>query len=203
MIKRAFDLVFAALVLAVCGPVLLVIGVLVKILSKGPVFFRDQRAGFQSRPFALLKFRTMRDERDANGNLLPDERRLAPFGRFLRSTSLDELPELINVLKGEMSIVGPRPLHFRYVTRYTPEQSRRHEVKPGLTGWAQVNGRNALTWEEKFRLDVWYVDHWSLWLDLRILASTLYEVIRGRGISQPGHATMPEFMGTAEAKENR
>jgi lipopolysaccharide/colanic/teichoic acid biosynthesis glycosyltransferase len=195
MVKRAFDLVFAALALLVCGPALLVIPVLVKILTKGPVFFRDQRAGLHARSFVLLKFRTMTEDRDAKGNLLPDERRLTRFGRFLRSTSLDELPELINVLKGEMSVVGPRPLFFYYVTLYTPEQQRRHEVKPGITGWAQVNGRNALTWDEKFALDVWYVDHWNFTLDLKILLRTILSVLRRDGISHRGHATMQKFLG--------
>ena len=197
MIKRAFDFVSAALALVVCAPALVVIAALVKILTKGPVFFRDQRAGFHAQPFALIKFRTMTDDRDAKGNLLPDEQRLFPFGRFLRSTSLDELPELINVLKGEMSVVGPRPLHFRYVARYTREQNRRHEMRPGLTGWAQINGRNVLSWERKFELDVWYVNHQSFSLDLKILLITAWKTLRREGISHPGNATMEEFTGTS------
>ena len=146
--------------------------------------------------FRIFKFRTMTNERDANGNLLPDAERLTPFGRWLRSTSLDELPELWNVLRGDMSLVGPRPLLPQYLGRYTPEQARRHEVRPGITGWAQINGRNALTWEEKFQLDIWNVDHASLCLDLRILGTTLLKVLRREGISAPGDATMPEFMGS-------
>jgi sugar transferase EpsL len=162
-----------------------------------PVLFRQQRPGQHGRPFTIYKFRTMSDVRDGQGNLLPDAGRLTPFGRFLRRTSLDELPELFNVLKGEMSLVGPRPLLTEYLDRYTLEQARRHEVRPGITGWAQVNGRNALTWEQKFALDVWYVDHLSFWLDLKILALTGWKVLRCEGISQTGHATMEEFFGSA------
>jgi len=161
-----------------------------------PILFRQVRPGYQGQPFTLYKFRTMTDARDAAGRLLSDEQRLTRFGRFLRATSLDELPELFNVLRGEMSLVGPRPLLMQYLERYTPEQARRHEVYPGITGWAQVNGRNALTWEDKFRLDVWYVDHWSLALDVKILLITLWKVLRREGISQPGHVTAEEFMGT-------
>ena len=161
-----------------------------------PVLFRQQRPGLGGRPFWLLKFRTMTDACDACGNLLPDAARLTSFGLFLRATSLDELPELFNVLKGDMSLVGPRPLLMQYLERYTPEQARRHEVRPGITGWAQVNGRNAITWEEKFRLDVWYVDNWSLWLDIKIIAMTIWKILKREGISQPGEATMTEFMGT-------
>jgi len=161
-----------------------------------PVLFKQVRPGKDGKPFTIYKFRTMNNATGANGRLLPDEKRLTPFGKFLRSTSLDELPELFNVLKGDMSIVGPRPLLMQYLGRYTPEQVRRHEVKPGLTGWAQVNGRNALSWEEKFRLDVWYVDNWSLALDLKILIMTVVKVLRREGISQPGQATMEEFWGT-------
>ena len=160
-----------------------------------PVFFRQERAGLQGRPFAMIKFRTMRTGAGS------DEERLTPFGRRLRATSLDELPELLHVLRGEMSLVGPRPLPVRYLPRYTSEQMRRHETRPGLTGWAQVHGRNALTWEKKFRLDVWYVEHRSLWLDLRILALTLWQVARGRGVAAEGHATMPEFTGERSARE--
>lgn len=157
--------------------------------------FRQQRPGLGGRPFWLLKFRTMTDACDACGNLLPDAARLTSFGLFLRATSLDELPELFNVLKGDMSLVGPRPLLMQYLERYTPEQARRHEVRPGITGWAQVNGRNAITWEEKFRLDVWYVDNWSLWLDIKIIAMTIWKILKREGISQPGEATMEEFIG--------
>ena len=160
-----------------------------------PVFFRQARPGLKGQIFELLKFRTMNDLRDARGNLLPDAQRLPPFGRWLRSTSLDELPEILNILRGEMSLVGPRPLLIQYMTRYSPEQARRHETLPGLTGWAQINGRNAISWEEKFKLDVWYVDHRSLWLDLRILLKTAKSALLQEGISASGEATMPEFMG--------
>jgi lipopolysaccharide/colanic/teichoic acid biosynthesis glycosyltransferase len=161
-----------------------------------PVLFRQVRPGLNGKPFVMYKFRTMTEERDAEGRLLPDEKRLTPFGCFLREYSLDELPEFFNVLRGEMSLVGPRPLRMEYLDRYTPEQARRHEVKPGITGWAQVNGRNALPWEEKFKLDVWYVDNWTIWLDLKILWLTLVKVLRREGISAHGHATMPEFKGS-------
>jgi lipopolysaccharide/colanic/teichoic acid biosynthesis glycosyltransferase len=163
-----------------------------------PILFRQQRPGLHGKPFTLLKFRTMTDARDAQGNLLPDAERLTPFGSFLRRTSLDELPAFFNVLRGDMSLMGPRPLLMAYLDRYTPEQARRHEVRPGITGWAQVNGRNAITWEQKFVLDVWYVDNWSLWLDLKILFLTGWKVLRREGISQEGHATMPEFLGALE-----
>lgn len=176
------------------SPVLLVLAGMVR-LSGAPVLFRQQRPGRHGRPFVIYKFRTMRELRDTEGRLLPDAQRLTHLGRFLRATSLDELPELFNVLKGEMSLVGPRPLLMEYLERYTPEQARRHEVKPGITGWAQVHGRNAITWEEKFKLDVWYVDHHSLGLDLKILWLTLVKVLRREGISASGHATMPEFQG--------
>ena len=160
-----------------------------------PVLFKQQRPGLHGKPFMMSKFRTMTDARDGDGNLLPDADRLTRLGRFLRSTSLDELPELFNVLKGDMSLVGPRPLLMRYLDRYTPEQARRHEVRPGITGWAQINGRNALSWEDKFTLDVWYVDHCSLLLDMRIILQTIWKVLRREGISQEGEATMSEFMG--------
>jgi len=160
-----------------------------------PVLFKQMRPGLNAKPFYMYKFRTMTNEKDEQGNPLSDEQRLTRLGRFLRSTSLDELPELFNVLKGDMSLVGPRPLLMQYLARYTPEQARRHEVKPGITGWAQVNGRNAITWEEKFALDVWYVDNWSLWLDIKILAMTVVKVFKREGISAKGEATMPEFMG--------
>ncbi len=153
------------------------------------------RPGYHARPFKVHKFRSMREARDAQGNLLPDQERLTRLGRFLRASSLDELPEMLNVLRGEMSWVGPRPLLMQYLPRYSPEQARRHDVLPGITGWAQINGRNALTWQDKFKLDVWYVDHWSFWLDLRILVLTVLKVLRREGISQPGHATAQEFMG--------
>jgi sugar transferase EpsL len=193
--KRAMDLILAGLVLVVTLPLWGVIALWIRLTSKGPVFFRQLRPGLGSQPFTLLKFRTMTESKDGRGSDLPDGMRLTRFGRFLRSTSLDELPELINVLRGEMSLVGPRPLLMRYLPRYTPEQGRRHEVKPGITGWAQVNGRNAITWEQKFALDVWYVDHHSSWLDWKIIVMTVFRVLRGTAISQPGHATMEEFKG--------
>lgn len=194
--KRIFDLVISASALLVLAPLLAVIALLVRIKLGSPVLFRQQRPGLHGEPFTILKFRTMTDARDGEGNLLPDSVRLTPFGRFLRGTSLDELPELINVLRGDMSLVGPRPLLMRYLPLYTPEQMRRHEVRPGITGWAQVNGRNALTWEDKFALDVWYVDHLSLWLDVKTILLTFLKVVRREGISQPGHATMQEFQGS-------
>lgn len=194
--KRLFDLFFAALGVVILSPVLLLIALLVRIYHGSPVLFTQQRPGFKGRPFFIYKFRTMTDARDAEGRLLPDAQRLTRLGRFLRAASLDELPELFNVLRGEMSLVGPRPLLMQYLDRYTPEQARRHEVLPGITGWAQVNGRNALSWEDKFRLDVWYVDHWSLWLDVKILLLTVWKVLKREGISQPGHATAEEFMGS-------
>lgn len=177
-------------------PLLGVLALLIRITSGRPVLFRQQRTGRLGKPFTLLKFRTMNEERDTRGRLLPDGERLNGLGQFLRRTSLDELPTLINVIKGDMSLVGPRPLITDYLERYSPEQMRRHLVKPGITGWNQINGRNALSWEKKFAQDVWYVDNWSLWLDLRILARTIGKVLRGHGVSAPGNATMPEFMGT-------
>ena len=194
-IKRAFDLILTIPALVVLSPFLVILAILVAILLGSPVLFRQKRPGWNGRPFWLLKFRTMTDCRDDNGALLPDALRLTPFGRFLRATSLDELPELFNVLKGDMSLVGPRPLLMQYLDRYTPEQARRHEVRPGITGWAQVNGRNAISWEEKFKLDVWYVDNWSLWLDIKILALTVWKLLKREGINQPGQATMEEFRG--------
>ena len=191
--KRLFDLILVLPSLILIAPGIGVISLLVWISMGRPVLFRQQRPGKGGKPFVMYKFRTMLDKRDGAGNLLPDEVRITWIGRLLRSTSLDELPELFNVLKGDMSLVGPRPLLMQYLGRYTPEQARRHEVKPGLTGWAQVNGRNAITWEEKFRLDVWYVDHRSLWLDLKIIAMTVLKVIRREGISEAGRETMSEF----------
>jgi sugar transferase EpsL len=194
--KRAFDLLLTIPGLAVLALPLVILGLLIRLKLGSPVLFRQTRPGFKGRPFTLYKFRTMTDERDAAGRLLPDERRLTGLGRFLRSFSLDDLPNAFNVLRGEMSVVGPRPLLMEYLERYSPEQARRHDVLPGITGWAQVNGRNALTWEDKFRLDVWYVDHWSLALDVRILALTAWKVLRREGISQPGFATAEEFRGS-------
>lgn len=198
IIKRGFDIFGAAVGLLLLSPILATIAVLIKLDSPGTVLFRQQRPGLRGEPFIIFKFRTMCDARDQHGRLLPDKQRLTKLGRFLRSTSIDELPELYNVLKGDMSLVGPRPLLMGYLDRYTPEQARRHEVKPGITGWAQVNGRNTISWEEKFKLDVWYVDNWSLWLDFKILWLTLVKVLRREGISACGYATMPEFLGSGE-----
>ena len=192
--KRGLDIVLALIGLILLSPILLGVA-LALLLEGGPVFFRQQRPGLHDRPFTLIKFRSMSDARDAVGNPLPDGDRLTRLGRLLRSTSLDELPELWNVLLGDMSIVGPRPLLMRYLDRYSPEQARRHEVRPGLTGYAQIKGRNSLSWDEKLALDIWYVDHRSLALDLRIIAATVSQVLRRRGISAAGEATMPEFMG--------
>jgi sugar transferase EpsL len=194
--KRIADVIIAGVTLICISPLLAIIWLVLRFTAGSPVIFRQQRPGLAGEPFMLMKFRTMTDARDAAGKLLPDEARLTAFGRFLRNTSLDELPELINVLRGEMSLVGPRPLLMQYLSRYTPEQFRRHEVRPGITGWAQVNGRNAITWEEKFALDVWYVDHRALGLDLRILLRTVSSVLKREGIRQSGHATMSEFMGS-------
>jgi len=191
--KRALDVMVALAVLAVLAPVLLLLALGVRLRLGSPVLFRQPRPGRDNRIFTLWKFRTMTDARDPAGRLLPDAARLTPFGRWLRATSLDELPELWNVLRGDMSLVGPRPLLVEYLERYEPEEARRHAVRPGLTGWAQINGRNATTWEERLRLDVWYVDHGSLWLDLQILARTVGLVLRRDGIHAPGAATMPEF----------
>ena len=194
--KRLLDFLLSTAGGILLSPLMLILAILVRIKFGSPVLFRQQRPGLHGHPFTLYKFRTMTDARDEAGNLLPDEDRLTPFGRFLRSTSLDELPELWNVIKGDMSLVGPRPLLMRYLPRYTPEQMRRHEVRPGITGWAQINGRNALSWEEKFELDVWYVDHVSLHLDIKIMALTFWKIIKREGISQLGQATMEEFLGT-------
>lgn len=199
IIKRSLDIIIAGLGLLILSPLLIVISLVILIQIGRPVLFIQMRPGLNGKPFCMYKFRTMTNEKDEQGNLLPDELRLTRLGRFLRSTSLDELPELFNVLKGDMSLVGPRPLLMQYLERYTPEQARRHEVKPGITGWAQVNGRNAITWEKKFALDVWYVDNWSLWLDIKILAITVVKVFKREGISAAGEATMPEFMGYKES----
>jgi len=195
--KRTLDIAIAILVAAVCAPIFLIVALLLWIAQRR-ILFRQLRPGLHGTPFTLLKFCTMTDERDQHGILLPDERRLTRLGSLVRSSSLDELPQLWNVLKGEMSLVGPRPLLMQYLERYSPEQARRLEAPPGITGWAQVNGRNALSWEEKFDLDVWYVDHCSFALDLRILWLTLLKVLKREGISQGDHATMPEFMGQAK-----
>jgi lipopolysaccharide/colanic/teichoic acid biosynthesis glycosyltransferase len=195
-VKRAFDVIVAATALLFLALPLALLAWRVRMALGTPVLFRQVRPGRQGRLFKLAKFRTMTDERDASGGLLPDASRLTPFGRWLRATSLDELPSLWNVLKGDMSLVGPRPLLVEYLPLYSSEQARRHEVRPGITGWAQVNGRNALTWEQKFELDVWYVDHRSFWLDLRIMLMTVRKVFVREGISAKGEATMPRFTGT-------
>lgn len=200
--KRLFDFAFALLGLIVLALPLLILIVLVRRKLGSPVLFRQVRPGLDGKPFEMVKFRTMTDERGADRQLLPDAVRLTPFGRFLRATSLDELPELWNVLKGDMSLVGPRPLLMDYLSLYTPEQARRHEVRPGVTGWAQVNGRNAISWEEKFVLDVWYVEHQSLWLDIKILWLTVKKVLVREGISAAGDATMPIFRGKNESNKN-
>ncbi len=179
----------------VISPFLLVIALLVWIFHGAPILFLQKRPGYKGRPFYIFKFRTMNERGAPDGSRLPDAKRITPLGRFLRALSLDELPELFNVLRGEMSLVGPRPLLMQYLERYSPEQYRRHDVLPGITGWAQINGRNALTWEDKFNFDVWYVDNWSFWLDIKILLLTLWKVVKREGISQPGHATAEEFMG--------
>jgi sugar transferase EpsL len=198
--KRVLDLAIVLLASPVWVPMLLVVAVAVRMRLGSPVFFRQARAGLNDRSFRLLKFRTMTDDRDADGKLLPDAQRLTPFGRWLRSTSLDELPELVNVLRGDMSVTGPRPLLEQYVPLYSPTHRRRHEVRPGVTGLAQVSGRNALTWPERFDLDVWYVDHASLSLDMSILARTIGALFGRKGISAPGEATMPYFTGYSSAE---
>lgn len=197
-IKRLFDIISSMAGLIVISPLLVVLAVLVRLKLGSPILFCQPRPGLGGKAFVIYKFRTMTDQRDASGNLLPDEQRLPAFGRFLRSTSFDELPELLNVLKGDMSIVGPRPLMMKYMGRYSPEQARRHEVKPGITGWAQINGRNAVSWEDKFKLDVWYVDNWTFWLDMKIIFKSIWMVIAREGITQQGRATMDEFMGTPQ-----
>jgi len=198
VIKRLFDIIVSLIALIVLLPILIVLALLVRIKLGSPVFFRQGRAGLHGKEFRMIKFRSMTDARDSEGNPLPDEDRLPRFGKLLRATSADELPELLNVLKGDMSLVGPRPLLTRYLDRYTPEQNRRHEVRPGITGWAQVNGRNNLPWEDRFALDVWYVDNHNLFLDIKILWMTVLKVVKRSDVSQEGHATMAEFQGTRE-----
>lgn len=201
MRKRSLDIVVSGLVLLLIGPLLLLLALLIRWKLGAPVLFRQQRPGLHGRPFTMYKFRTMSDARGPKGELLPDELRLGRLGRWLRASSFDELPELWNVLKGDMSLVGPRPLLMEYLPLYSSEQARRHDAKPGITGWAQVNGRNAITWEEKFRLDVWYVDNQSFWLDLKILGLTVLKVLRREGISHAGEATMTRFQGSSDAAE--
>ncbi|MEG2029098.1 MAG: sugar transferase [Janthinobacterium sp.] len=196
MFKRFFDAILAALALLMLAPVMLVTALLVRRYLGSPVLFSQTRPGFKGKPFQVYKFRTMTDARDSEGNLLPDDVRLTPFGLFLRSSSLDELPQLFNVLKGDIALVGPRPLLMAYLPLYSARQARRHDVRPGITGWAQVNGRNAISWEQKFELDVWYVENQSFWLDLKILALTLKKVFVKEGISADGTHTMPRFNGS-------
>ncbi|MDX5385792.1 MAG: sugar transferase [Alteromonadaceae bacterium] len=198
MLKRIFDILASAFGLLLLSPVILIVAWQVRRKLGSPVFFRQTRPGLNGKPFEMVKFRTMRDAVDENGKPLPDSERITPFGRFLRSTSLDELPELWNVLKGDMSLVGPRPLLMEYLPLYSKEQYRRHEVRPGVTGWAQVNGRNAISWEDKFRLDVWYVDNQSLWLDVKILFLTVKRVLVRDGISGDGEVTMSKFTGSKD-----
>jgi len=197
-LKRAIDLTFGLLLLILFLPVMITLALLIRLNMGKPAIFTQKRPGKAAKPFTLLKFRTMSDDRDAEGNLLPDDERLTGLGRFLRKYSLDELPQLLNVVRGELSFVGPRPLLMQYLKRYSPEQARRHEVKPGITGWAQVNGRNAISWEEKFQYDLWYIDHWGILLDLKIIYLTLVAVIKTEGISGYGSETMTEFMGNGE-----
>lgn len=198
--KRLFDILLSVLLLVVLSPVMLAVALLVRLLIGSPVFFRQERPGLHGRPFTLTKFRTMTDAKGADGRTLSDAERLTPFGKFLRASSLDELPELWNVAVGDMSLVGPRPLLMQYLPLYSAEQSRRHDVRPGITGWAQINGRNALTWPEKFAMDVWYVDNRSMWLDLKILFLTVRQVLVRDGISAEGEATMPPFLGDEPSK---
>lgn len=198
MIKRSFDIIVAALALVVFSPLLIVLAIIVSLDVGRPVLFVQRRAGLGGRPFSMYKFRTMHEIHDGDSELSSDERRVTRTGGILRRWSLDELPELINVLRGDMSLVGPRPLLMEYLRLYSPRQARRHEVRPGIAGWAQVNGRNAISWPEKFELDVWYVDNCSIWLDLKILFLTVWRVISGVGVSQPGHVTMPRFSGPEE-----
>lgn len=200
--KRLLDIILSVAIIGVFWPVALAAAALIRCWLGAPVFFRQTRIGLHEKPFRIWKFRTMEDRTDPSGAPLPDSLRLMPLGRWLRACSLDELPQLVNVLRGEMSLIGPRPLLPEYLPRYTGLQRRRHEVKPGVSGWAQVNGRNALSWERRFELDVWYVDHCSLLLDLRILWMTLGRVVRRSGVHLPGHATMPEFLGNADQAQN-
>jgi len=196
MVKRCFDFIVALIGTVVLAPLMGLVASGVSITTEGSIFFRQTRPGLMGKPFEIIKFRTMNQKKDGRGELLPDEDRITPFGRFLRSYSLDELPEFLNVLKGHMSLVGPRPLLMHYLDRYTPEQMRRHQVKPGITGWAQVNGRNAISWDDKFKLDLWYVDHRSFRLDIKIIILTIWKTIKREGITQIGRPTSEEFKGS-------
>jgi len=202
MLKRLMDILFATVILLILSPIILIIAGQIRRKMGAPVLFRQVRPGLDGKPFEMIKFRTMKNALDASGAPLPDYERLTPFGQFLRSSSLDEVPELWNVLKGDMSLVGPRPLLMEYLPLYSPEQYRRHEVRPGVTGWAQINGRNSLSWDEKFKLDVWYVDNRSLWLDIKILFLTVKKVLVRDGISAEGEATMSRFMGNDAGAKN-
>jgi len=203
LVKRILDIALTIPALIILSPILILISILVAIFHGFPILFRQDRPGYKGKIFTIYKFRTMRDVVDKSGNSLPDKKRLTKFGRFLRSLSLDELPELINVLKGEMSLVGPRPLLPAYLPLYNAEQARRHDVLPGITGWAQVHGRNVLSWQDKFELDVWYVDNQSIWLDMKILGLTLLKVVKQEGISQPGQATAELFKGNPPEASNK
>jgi sugar transferase EpsL len=198
--KRLFDFSCSLIGLIILSPLLLLAALLIRMKLGSPVLFRQMRPGLYGRPFFVYKFRTMTDERDENGNLLPDEERITPLGQMLRQFSIDELPQLFNVVKGDLSLVGPRPLLMEYLELYSPEQERRHEVRPGITGWAQVNGRNTISWEEKFKLDVWYVNHQSFFLDIKIIFLTVYKVFKREGISQQGHVTIEKFSGHKAGK---
>ncbi len=197
--KRLFDLLISVSLLFVFFPIIVIAAILVRFKLGSPILFKQQRPGLYGKPFYVYKFRTMTDARDNSGQLLPDHIRLTSFGKFLRKYSVDELPQLFNVLKGDISLVGPRPLLMEYLTLYTEEQAKRHNVRPGITGWAQVNGRNAITWEEKFQLDVWYVENQSFWLDMKILGLTVIKVFKSEGISQNGHVTVEKFQGTKQS----
>ena len=202
MLKRGFDFVIALALLIGLSPLLALLALAVRWKPGRPALFAQTRPGLHGAPFEFYKFRTMTDARNAAGELLPDAARLTPFGELMRKLSLDELPQLVNVLKGDMSLVGPRPLLMEYLPLYSERQARRHAVRPGITGWAQVNGRNALAWEERFELDLWYVEHRSFWLDLKIIAMTAWRMLRPQGIAQPGHATMTKFTGSPRGREN-
>lgn len=196
--KRLLDIILSAIILILASPLLLLTAVLIFLSYGAPIFFKHERPGKDGLPFKLIKFRSMRDARDQKGNILPDAERITRFGRFIRRTSIDELPEFYNVLRGDMSLVGPRPLLMQYLKRYSVEQARRHDVLPGVTGWAQINGRNAISWDDKFKYDLWYIDHWTFWLDVKIIFLTIWKVLKGDGVSQPGRATMDEFMGNSD-----
>ena len=201
MIKRLFDIIATSATILILSPVIITAALIVRLKMGVPVFFKQKRPGLHGKPFIIYKFRTMTDKKDHDGKVLPDEMRLTPLGKFLRRFSIDELPQLFNVIRGDLSLVGPRPLLMEYLALYTPESARRHDVKPGITGWAQVNGRNALSWDERFKLDVWYVDNRSFMLDLKILWLTLIKVFRKEGINQNGHATMEKFKGGGKSHD--